>query len=67
VERRAEVGDCCREPDAGGGGHGDARRDDICPGQIYRWPREIRIGSGFAEVLIAPAGDSAGCGAAPAI
>jgi transposase len=31
-----------------------ARRADICPDQIYRWRREIRIGSGFAPVLIAP-------------
>jgi transposase len=43
-----------------------ARRADICPGQIYRWRREIRVSSGFAQVLIAPVGDSAGCGAAPA-
>jgi transposase len=44
-----------------------ARRADICPGQIYRWRREIRVGSGFAPVLIAPVGDSTGSGAAPAI
>lgn len=44
-----------------------ARRADICPGQIYRWRREIRVGSGFAQVLIAPAGDGAGYAAAPAI
>jgi transposase len=44
-----------------------ARRADICPGQIYRWRREIRVCSGFAQVLIAPVGDGAGCGATPAI
>jgi transposase len=44
-----------------------ARRADICPGQIYRWRREIRVGSGFAPVLIAPVGDGAECPAAPAI
>ena len=44
-----------------------ARRADICPGQIYRWRREVRVGSGFAQVLIALAGDSAGCPAALAI
>jgi transposase len=44
-----------------------ARRADICAGQIYRWRREIRVGSGFALVLIAPAGDGAGCPAMPAI
>ena len=44
-----------------------ARRADICPGQIYRWCREVRVGRGFAQVLIAPAGDSAGCGARPAM
>jgi hypothetical protein len=26
------------------------RRADIRPGQIYRWRREIRVGSGFAPV-----------------
>ena len=44
-----------------------ARRADLCPGQIYRWRRQIRVGSGFAPVLIAPAGDGPGCGAVPAI
>jgi len=44
-----------------------ARRGDICPGQIYRWRREIRVGSGFAQVLIAPVGDGAGYPAASAI
>jgi hypothetical protein len=42
-----------------------ARRADICPGQVYRWRREI--GVGFAQVLIAPVGDGAGCPATPAI
>jgi len=44
-----------------------ARRADICPGQIYRWRREIGVGNGFAQVLVAPVGDGAGCPAAPAI
>ena len=44
-----------------------ARRADICPGQIYRWRQEIGIGHGFAQVLIAPVGDSAECPATPAI
>ncbi len=26
-----------------------ARRAEICPGQIYRWRREIRVGHGFAQ------------------
>jgi transposase len=38
-----------------------ARRADICPGQIYRWRREVRVGSGFTQVLISPVGDGAGC------
>jgi transposase len=38
-----------------------ARWADICPGQIYWWRRETRVGSGFAQVLIAPVGDGAGC------
>jgi transposase len=44
-----------------------ARRADICPGQIYRWRREIGVGNGFAQVLVAPMGDGAGWSAAPAI
>jgi transposase len=44
-----------------------ARRAEICPGQIYRWRREIGVGNGFAQVLIAPVGDSAGCPAMRAI
>src|SRR4029077_324896 len=44
-----------------------ARRTEIGPGQIYRWRRELGVGNGFAQVLIAPSGDDAGCPAAPAI
>jgi transposase len=44
-----------------------ARRAEIGTGQIYRWRRELGVGKGFAPVLIAPAGDDAGCRAAPAI
>ena len=44
-----------------------ARRAEICPGQIYRWRREIGVGNGFAQVLIAPVGDGDGCPASPAI
>jgi transposase len=44
-----------------------ARRAEICPGQIYRWRREIGAGNGFAQVLIAPARDGGGCPAMPAI
>src|SRR5439155_13181707 len=44
-----------------------ARRAEICPGQIYRWRREIGVGNGFAQVLIAPVRDGAGCPAMPAI
>ena len=33
-----------------------ARRADVCPGQIYRWRKELSAAAdGFAEVLIAPA------------
>ena len=34
-----------------------ARRSAICPGQIYRWRKELRSAAtdGFARVLIAPA------------
>jgi transposase len=34
-----------------------ARRAEIGPGQIYRWRRELGVGNGFAQVLIAPAGE----------
>jgi transposase len=44
-----------------------ARRAEICPGRIYRWRREIGVGNGFAQVLVASMGDGAGCSAAPAI
>ena len=44
-----------------------ARRAEICPGQIYRWRREIGVGNGFAQVLIAPVGDGSGCPATPTI
>jgi transposase len=44
-----------------------ARRAEIGPGQIYRWRREIGVANGFAQVLIAPVGDGAGCPATPAI
>jgi transposase-like protein len=34
-----------------------ARRAEICPGQIYRWRRELQAAvNGFARVLIAPTG-----------
>jgi transposase len=44
-----------------------ARRADICPGQIYRWRREVRSGRGFAPVLIGLVGDGVGYPTAPAI
>jgi transposase len=43
------------------------RRAEICPGQIYRWRREIGVGNGFAQVLIAPLVDGARCPGTPAI
>ena len=52
-----------------------ARRAEICPGQIYRWRKELQAAvSGFARVLIAPngsmvlrAGDGSACCSEPAI
>jgi transposase len=44
-----------------------ARRVEIGPGQIYRWRRELGVDHGFAQVLIAPVGNDAGCPAVPAI
>src|SRR5437660_12280941 len=35
-----------------------ARQADVTPSLIYRWRRDLRAaGSGFAQVLVAPAGD----------
>jgi transposase len=52
-----------------------ARRADVGAGQIYRWRQQLRARSGgFAQVMIAPAGnadpqaaDDAKCCVAPAI
>jgi transposase len=50
-----------------------ARRAAICPGQIYRWRKELRATTdGFARVLIAPntappAADGRACCSGPAI
>jgi transposase len=44
-----------------------ARRAAIGAGQIYRWRRQLGAGQGFAQVMIAPAGDGVGCSASPAI
>jgi hypothetical protein len=42
----------------------DLSRPDL---SIYRWRREIGVANGFAQVLIAPVGDGAGCPTTPAI
>ena len=45
-----------------------ARQADVTPSLIYRWRRELRAGAnGFAQVLVAPAGDGVGVPAVPAI
>jgi transposase len=44
-----------------------ARRAEICPGQIYRWRREIGVSNSFAQVLIAAVEDGPGYRTAPAI
>jgi transposase len=37
-----------------------ARRLDVCPGQIYRWRRDLRAAAnGFAAVVVA--GETSGC------
>jgi transposase len=42
-----------------------ARRADVTPSLIYRWRRDLRAAAnGFAQVLVAPAGDGV---AVPAI
>ena len=34
-----------------------ARQADVTPSLIYRWRRSLRAANGFAQVLVAPAGD----------
>jgi transposase len=45
-----------------------ARQADVTPSLIYRWRRDLRAAAnGFAQVLVAPAGDGVGAAAVPAI
>jgi transposase len=45
-----------------------ARQADVTPSLIYRWRRDLRAAAnGFAQVLVAPAGDSVAVPPVPAI
>jgi transposase len=45
-----------------------ARQVDVTPSLIYRWRRDLRAAAnGFAQVLVAPAGDGVAAPAVPAI
>jgi transposase len=45
-----------------------ARRADVTPSLIYRWRRDLRAAAnGFAQVLVASAGDGVAVPAVPAI
>jgi transposase len=45
-----------------------ARRADVTPSLIYRWRRDLQAAAnGFAQVLVAPAGDGVAVPAVPAI
>jgi transposase len=45
-----------------------ARRADVTPSLIYRWRRDLRAAAnGFAQVLVAQAGDGVAVPAVPAI
>ena len=45
-----------------------ARQADVTPSLIYRWRHDLRASAtGFAQVLVAPSGDGASMGPAPAI
>src|SRR3984893_6389493 len=45
-----------------------ARQADVTPSLIYRWRRDLRAaGNGFAQVLVAPAGDGVAVPPVPAI
>ena len=45
-----------------------ARQADVTPSLIYRWRRDLRAAAnGFAQVLVAPAGDGVAAPAVPAL
>src|SRR5436305_10902527 len=45
-----------------------ARQADVTPSLIYRWRRDLRaMANGFAQVLVAPAGDGVALPPVPAI
>ena len=45
-----------------------ARQADVTPSLIYRWRRDLRAAAnGFAQVLVAPAGDGVALSPEPAI
>jgi transposase len=45
-----------------------ARQADVTPSLIYRWRRDLRaMANGFAQVLVAPAGDGVAIPPVPAI
>ena len=44
-----------------------ARQADVTPSLIYRWRRGLRAANGFAQVLVAPAGDGVAISPEPAI
>jgi transposase len=45
-----------------------ARQADVTPSLIYRWRRDLQAAAnGFAQVLVAPAGDGVAISPAPAI
>ena len=45
-----------------------ARQADVTPSLIYRWRRDLRAAAnGFAQVLVAPAGDGVAVPPVPAI
>ena len=68
VERRAEAGDCRGGVRAGAVVRDVARQADVTPSLIYRWRRDLRgAANGFAQVLVAPAGDGVAVPPVPAI
>jgi transposase len=44
-----------------------ARQADVTPSLIYRWRRDLRAANGFAQVLVAPAGDGVAVPPVPTI
>ena len=66
IEQKQAIVAAAFEP--GAGVRDVARQADVTPSLIYRWRRDLRAAAnGFAQVLVAPAGDGLATPPVPAI